>query len=209
MNDPNQPITPAAKKSIAIMLFIFLLLFHKYAPFEHAQVIATDWISQIFVMAFFITNQTLGIVHEGGHGVCYILHCPEFITAANGTIFQLLFPFLIGLYYKKQGKPFIYFVGLFFLGISLQYSAWYISTAHFGEFIPASKSFLGVDAKHDFYMILSTLHLLSYDGFISSFVKVIAYLIMLYSSLKMIYIAFFMRDTTLKNRREKLKRFMK
>lgn len=166
-------------------------MFIKYTPYGNTQLVADSFGKQIFVLYFFVINQTLGIVHEGGHGVCYILPCPQFIMVANGTLFQLLFPFLVGYYYKRRGQLFAYLIGLFFLGISLHSTAWYISTAHQGPLLPASESFLGVDALHDFNYILSSMHLLKYDTVISSITRFTAYIIMFYSLGKMFFLAFF------------------
>ena len=189
-------ISSNSKKVLAFIFFFSLLLFVKLAPYGNTHLQAHTLGEKIFLLYFFIVNQTLGIVHEGGHGVCYLLKCPDFITAANGTVFQLLFPFLVGYYYKKRGKFFVYLMGLFFLGISLHYTAWYISTADQGLFLPASKSFLGVDGYHDFNSILSTLHLLAYHKFIAGLVRFIAIVVMLYSVGVMIYIAFFSSTQT-------------
>jgi hypothetical protein len=166
-------------------------MFVKYAPYGNTYLVGDTLGKQLFILYFFIVNQTLGIVHEGGHGICYLLHCPEFLTAANGTVFQLLFPFLVGYYYKRKGQFFAYLIGLFFLGISLHYSAWYMSTADQGLFLPASKSFLGVDGKHDFNFILTQLHLLQYNTLLAGLVRFTAFCIMLYSLGYMFVLAFF------------------
>ncbi len=120
--------TIAAKRvTLGIIFVLFLLLFPHYAPWEPSYTQSDTLIQNIFTLYFFVANQTLGIVHEGGHGVCYILPCPEFITMANGTIFQLLFPGLIGYYYYRKGNCFAALIALFFVGFSLQYTAWYLS----------------------------------------------------------------------------------
>lgn len=192
--DKKPQTTKTTKKVVAILVFLSLLMFAKFAPYGSEVMIADSFSKQIFSLYFFIVSQTLGIVHEGGHGICYILHCPEFITALNGTIFQLLFPLGVGYYYKRKGQVFAYLIGLFIFGVSLHYTAWYISTAHEGLFLPASKSFLGVDGLHDFNYILSQLHLLSYNSLISGFIRFIAYLVMFYTSGKMLLLAFFSSD---------------
>ena len=138
----------------------------------------------------FIINQTLGIVHEGGHGVCYILPCPKFLMVSMGTLFQLLFPLGIACYYKKQDNQITFYAGLFIFGMSMDYTAWYMSTAHEGALLPAYKSFLGVDALHDFHYIFSTLGVLSYESFISSITRVIGYLFMISSVIGMFFEAF-------------------
>jgi hypothetical protein len=72
----------------------------------------------------------------------------------------------------------------------LQYTAWYISTAHEGLILPAHKSFLGVDAIHDFNYMLSAMGLLAYESFIAAVTKFVAYVIMLISVIGMFFDAF-------------------
>jgi hypothetical protein len=181
-------MTTSAKKATAVLLVLLLLFFITYKPYEQP-LYGDTFLKEIFILYSYIFNQTLGMVHEAGHGVCYILNCPEFITAASGTVFQLLFPYLLGFISKKQGNLFGYYIGLFFLGFSMQYTAWYISTAHEGLYLDASKSFLGVDGYHDFNYILSKLGLIKADWFISSIVKIGGYLIMFYACFKMIVLS--------------------
>lgn len=184
-------MTSAAKKTTAILFLLFLLFYPKFAPWNSPVNAGGESLSQhLFVLYFFISTQTLGIVHEAGHGVCYILPCPELLMVANGTIFQLLFPALIGYYYKKKGNRFAALIALFFVGFSLQYTAWYMSTAHEGLHLPASKSFLGVDALHDFNYLFSYFHLLAYEGSISGLTRFIAYLLMIYAVGAMLLNAF-------------------
>lgn len=175
-------------------------------PYEQTSHVPQNIAEQLFVLYQFIISQTLGIVHEGGHGICYLLGCPEFITILNGTLFQLLFPFLIGYYYKRRGNRLAYYIGLFFLGFSLQYTAWYMGTSYKGAIVPAHESFLGVDAYHDFYAIFTTLGVLEYYSIISKFTRVVAYILMFYSVFKMVIDAFFGTDTPKKRprRRENL-----
>ncbi len=178
-------------KRVTLGIFVaFLLLFPHYAPWEPGYAQSDSWAQRIFTLYFFVANQTLGIVHEAGHGVCYILPCPEFLTMANGTIFQLLFPGLIAYYYYRRGNLFAALIALFFVGFSLQYTAWYLSTAHEGRILPAHKSFLGVDAIHDFHYMLSTMGLLAYESLIAGLTRVIAYLIMISAVIGMFFEAF-------------------
>ena len=144
----------------------------------------------LFIIYQFIINQTLGIIHEGGHGVCYILPCPKFMMISMGTIFQWLFPLGIAYYYKKRGNQIVFLIGLFILGISMDYTAWYMSTAHEGAILPAHKSFLGVDALHDFHYIFSSLGVLGYESLISGITRAMAYLLMLGSVIGMFFEAF-------------------
>ncbi len=169
--------TNYAKIATFILFFIFLFGFLKFSPYDTTSAGAHDRsiFAELFQLYFFIVQQTLGIVHEGGHGVCYILPCPEFFMVINGTIFQWLFPAGIGLYFYKRGNKLASYMGLFFLGVSMQYTAWYISTAHEGLMLPAAKSFLGVDAYHDFNYILSVFDMVKYDWLIANIVKFFAY----------------------------------
>jgi hypothetical protein len=179
-----------ARKTLAVIFVISLFLFIKYRPYDQSSLIATSTYQQIFFLYFFITNQTLGIIHEAGHGVCYILPCPEFFMVLNGTLFQLFLPLGIGYYYKRRKLIFPWLIALFFTGLSLQYTAWYISTAQQGAYISAANSFLGVDAIHDFNYILSHLHILKYNSQIAFILKLFSYLLMIFVVIKMVFIAF-------------------
>ena len=193
--------TPLVKKTTAILFIIYFVMFSYFKPFEHSGQAVKSSDQLIFTLYNFIVNQTLGIVHEAGHGVCYILPCPEFFMVLNGTLFQWLFPFLVGYYYKKRGQMLGYFIGLFFLGMSMHYTAWYISTAHEGLYLSAAKSFLGIDGYHDFYYILSTFGLLKYDGLIAALTQIAANLVMLYSVIRMYFLAFISPSSQKKNTR--------
>jgi hypothetical protein len=189
--------TPLAKKVLLLLFVAFLLLFPHYAPWESDHTQNHTILGQIFTLYFFIANQTLGIIHESGHGICYILPCPEFFMVLNGTLFQLLFPAGIAYYYKKKGNYFAMYIALFFVGFSLHYTAWYISTAHEGLILPANKSFLGVDAYHDFNYLLTAMGLMTYESFIAGLTRFIAYLMMVVAVIGMFFGAF------TDNRREK------
>ena len=189
-SEPSFESRTLAKRVTLGIFVIFLLLFPHYAPWEPSYQESDSLLQMIFTLYFFVANQTLGIVHEGGHGVCYLLPCPEFLTMANGTIFQLLFPGLIAYYYHRKGNLFAAMIALFFVGFSLQYTAWYLSTAHEGLILPAHKSFLGVDAIHDFNYMLSAMGLLAYESLIAGFTRFVAYLIMFTAVLGMFFEAF-------------------
>jgi hypothetical protein len=173
-----------------VLFLLFLIFFMEYKPYEQHNQINSTTTQQIFSLYFFISNQALGIVHEAGHGVCYILNCPKFLTALNGTFFQLLFPLFVALHYKYHDNKLGYYIGLFFVGFSLHYTSWYISTAHITSVVKANQSFLGVDGYHDFHYILKTLGLLSYDTIIAGFTKFIATMMMFYSVLRMLFFGF-------------------
>jgi len=183
-------MTINVKRTITAILLLFFVLFPHCSSYLGHSGIIDRWYKFVFYIIHFIANQTLGIVHEAGHGVCYLIPCPEVLTAAMGTVFQWLFPAGIAWYYWKKKEYFGAFIALFFLGFSMQYTAWYMHSAHEGHFVPASKSFLGVDGYHDFNTIFSYLHLLNYDWLVSGIVRLIAYIIMLISLIAMMYKAF-------------------
>ncbi len=186
-------MTPAAKKLLAAILLIFFLLFPHYSGYLGHHPSATFFPADpkfLFMLIHFVAGQTLGIVHEAGHGVCYILPCPRWIMVAMGTLFQWLFPAGIAWYFWRRGKRFGAMVALFFLGFSIQYTAWYISTAHEGLFVPASKAFLGVDGYHDFNYLLSQVGWVRYDGTIAGIVRFFAYLVMLAGVIGMVLESF-------------------
>jgi len=63
----------------------------------------------------------------------------------------------------------------------MDYTAWYISTAPEGAYVPAAKSFLGLDGLHDFHYILTTLGLLAYSELIAMVLKLLSLIVMLRS----------------------------
>jgi len=182
--------TKSAKKAALVFFALFFLLYLNFKPYETAPHQISGMLEFLFAIYHFIIQQTLGIVHESGHGVCYILPCPQFVMIVMGTLFQWGFPLGIAYYYKKQGNTMAFWAGLFILGISMDHTAWYMSTAHEGPILPANKSFLGVDAMHDFHYIFNTLGVLAYDFLISGLTKAIGYLLMLGSVIGMFFEAF-------------------
>lgn len=176
----TQKTSQNVKRIVFVLFALFLISFSKYLPYEHTANTNTFW-GQIYNLYFFIFNQTLGIVHEGGHGVCYLFHCPQFMTALNGTLFQLFFPLGISYYYRRKKQYFASYIALFFVGFSLLYTAWYVSTSYQGATVSAANSFLGVDGYHDFYYILNSMGLLNYYSPIAGFTKFLSYLIMIVS----------------------------
>jgi len=186
----NNGISFNVKMVTFVVLFLFFILFQKYSPFVSPTYHETSLVEQIFGLYHFVINQTLGIVHEGGHGICYILPCPEWFMVLNGTLFQLLFPLGIAYYYKRKKDFFVVFIALFFVGFSLYSTSWYISTANEGLYLPASKSFLGVDAYHDFNYLLSKIGALDYYLIIAGFTKFIAYMVMIISLFGMLLTSF-------------------
>ncbi len=172
-------MTVGAKKAYTIFIIILFMMLLKYKPYHFCVAHTESSIAQnLFYVYFFLFNQTIGIIHEAGHGVCYILPCPRWLGIANGTFFQLLFPLGVGIYYFKRSNPIGGYSGIFFLGFSLRYSAWYASTSDEGPILPASKSFLGVDGYHDFYYMFDSLGVLEHYIFISDAMAAVAYVLM-------------------------------
>ena len=180
----------SAKKGVLVFFALFFLLYLNYKPYDNAPHQIGGIFEFLFTIYHFILQQTLGIVHEGGHGVCYILPCPQFVMVAMGTVFQWGFPLGIAYYYKKQGNTMAFLAGLFILGISMEHTAWYMSSAHEGAILPAHKSFLGVDAMHDFHYIFSSIGVLAYESLISGLTKAMGYLLMLGAVIGMFFEAF-------------------
>jgi hypothetical protein len=174
-----------AKQLLFWFFLCFLLLYIKYKPYHSDFHRIHSTIEYLFTLYQFAINQTIGIVHEAGHGVCYLLHCPTFIGVLNGTLFQWLFPLGVAYYYKKRGNRMAYLAGLFIFGISLDYSAWYMSTAPESAIVPAAKSFLGVDGLHDFHYIFKTLGVLGYASVIAGATKALSVIVMLGSTIGM------------------------
>lgn len=190
--------TPLAKKVLFFALLAFWFGLLDYKPYVNSFRIDSTF-SYVFYLYFFIINQTLGIVHEAGHGICYILPCPQFLVALNGTIFQLAFPFGAGYYYLKKGNKLLWHVGLFFLGFSMKYTAWYMADSRKnGLHVTAQNSFLGVDGNHDFYYIFDKMGLLQYDIIIGTLVGLIANLLLLYSLMWIFFNAFVSKKNTAK-----------
>ncbi len=133
-----------------------------------------------------ISNANM-IVHEAGHGVCYILPCPQFFTALNGTIFQLALPLLFIYYYFKRQNSTLVGLGFIWLAQNLVYVAWYMSYSQTPNIYPF---FLGGDAIHDFWYIFSQLGVLEYDWLISGFVRVLAVIILFSAYVYLLFIAF-------------------
>jgi len=199
-------MTSSVKKSLFILFFIFLISFHDYLPYEQQGKTVDSIGATLFGLYFFIFNQTLGIVHEGGHGICYIIHAPEFITTLNGTLFQLFFPLGIAYYYRQHQNNFASYIAMFFVGFSLLYTAWYISTSGQGAIVSAKDSFLGVDGYHDFHYILSSMGILNHYQKIASVVRVISYILMILSVGFMFFDAFIKQNNQKMTRIQMLKK---
>ncbi|MGB5964264.1 MAG: hypothetical protein WBF77_04655 [Sulfurimonadaceae bacterium] len=140
------------------------------------------------------------LIHESGHGLCYLLPCPQFFMALNGTLFQLALPMLFIYYYYKRGNRLLSGLGSVWLAQNLVYVAWYMSYAQTPNRYPF---FLGGNAIHDFWYIFSQLGVLEYDWFISGFVRAVAVMLLLGSYMYLLYIAFLKNENRHSRRSEK------
>jgi len=134
------------------------------------------------------------IVHEAGHGICYILPCPQFLTALNGTLFQLALPLFFIYYYHKKHHTLVTTLGYIWLAQNLVYVAWYMSYSQTPNLYPF---FLGGSAIHDFWYLFSQMGVLEYDWLIAAVVRIVAIVILFAAYMHLLYIAF------LKNRSKK------
>ena len=176
------------KKIIFFLLLLQFILFPFLSPYEPMNS-SSYQLTNPFNWFIFIFSQINGYIHEAGHGVCYILPCPEVITVAMGTIFQIGFFILFWKYFKNKNNL-LSSIYLYFAGLSIQYTSWYISTSHTGAMVSASNSFTGIAGKHDFYYLLDIIGLVPYDGIVSSIVRISAYFIMLLAIYKIYKVAF-------------------
>jgi hypothetical protein len=114
------------------------------------------------------------VIHEIGH---FVLR-PFGLTmhVMGGTLFQLGAPVAAAIYLlKKQRDWFGFAFGLAWLSFSTWYTAWYISTANKSDFDYVA---LGEGTPiHDWYYMLTGLHLLNACREIGSVVQVLAFLI--------------------------------
>jgi len=134
-----------------------------------------------------ISNANM-IVHEAGHGVCYLIGCPQMITVFNGTLLQLALPLLFIYWYKKRSNDLFVGLGFIWLAQNLIYVSWYMSYAQTPNLYPF---FLGGDNTiHDFWYIFSEFGVLKYDGIISGFVRFIAVTILYGAYLYLLFLAF-------------------
>ncbi len=143
------------------------------------------------------------IVHEAGHGVCYLLPCPQFFTFLNGTLFQLVLPMIFIYYYYRRENRVLAGIGGIWLAQNLIYVAWYMSYSQTPNLYPF---FLGGSATHDFWFMFSQLGVLEYDWLISGFVRVIAVILLLSSYMYLLYIAFIQNSRRVKHRAGKGRR---
>jgi len=183
-----------------LLLFPYVIWLSKYSATYvasiHNRPISFNFDGMMLMFHNLLMNGNM-IVHESGHGICYLLPCPQFLTALNGTLFQLALPLIFIYYYYKRHNDLAVSLGFIWLAQNLVYVAWYMSYAQTPNLYPF---FLGGSATHDFWYLFSQLGLLEYDWLISGFVRFMAVVILLGAYLNLLYISF------LKNRPKRGKR---
>ena len=173
-----------------------------YVASIHKKVIHLDF-DGVMLSFHNLINGANMIVHEAGHGICYLLPCPQFFTSLNGTLFQLALPMIFIYYYYKRENRVLAGLGSIWLAQNLVYVAWYMSYSQTPNLYPF---FLGGSAIHDFWYIFSQLGVLEYDWLISGFVRALAVVLLLSSYVYLLYIAFFQNSKRSRYRLSKGKR---
>jgi hypothetical protein len=187
--ETSKPTDTAVRLGILLLLPYVLWLSkytNAYVESIHGKAIHLNFDGVMQSLHYLFSNAN-AIVHEAGHGVCYLFACPEFITVLNGTLFQLLLPLIFIFYYYKRGNGLLTGLGGIWLGQNLIYVAWYMSTSHtpyrYPSFIPGSD-------KHDFWFLFQELGVYEYDWLISGFVHAAAVALLLGSYAYLLYISF-------------------
>ena len=173
-----------------------------YVASIHRKVIHLDF-DGVMLSFHNLINGANMIVHEAGHGICYLLPCPQLFTSLNGTLFQLALPIIFIYYYYKRENRVLAGLGAIWLAQNLVYVSWYMSYSQTPNLYPF---FLGGSAIHDFWYIFSQLGVLEYDWLISGFVRVIAVILLLGSYMYLLYISFIKENRRSKRRIIKGKR---
>ena len=207
----QKELKPTTPKDLGVRLGLLLLMPYiiwlskyndSYVASIHAKVIRLNF-DGVMLSFHNLINGANMIVHESGHGVCYLLPCPQFFTSLNGTLFQLALPMIFIYYYYKRDNKILAGLGAIWLAQNLVYVAWYMSYSQTPNLYPF---FLGGSAIHDFWYIFSQLGVLEYDWLISGFVRVIAVLLLLSSYLYLLYLSFFQNSRGTRRRFSKGKR---
>ena len=174
---------------LLLMPYCFWLLFYTDAYVESitGKVLGMN-LESVLISLNYLVNIPTQWVHEAGHGVCYFFPCPQFLAALNGTIFQLLLPAAFIVYYRREGNAVLQGVSWFWLGQTLTYVAWYMSTAQTPNKYPSLIPYANV---HDFWFIFSQMGLLEYNGLFAGSVRFIAIVILLGSYGYLLHLAFF------------------
>lgn len=170
----TRPDDPAVKVAV-LLSFPYVLWLSRfsdaYVEQIHGLPITMNFDGILLMLHNLMQNGNM-IIHEAGHGICYLIGCPPFLTAMNGTNFQLLLPLFFIVYYYRRHNVLLMGVGGMWLAQNLIYVAWYMSTAHFPGKYP---DFLGNDnAMHDFRYLFTRLGVLDYSELIAGMTRLVA-----------------------------------
>ena len=184
-----------ASKVAVMLLFPYIVWLSKYNEAYTSQVngkaISMNFDGVMQMLHNLMANANM-LIHESGHGVCYIIGCPDFIMFINGTIFQLALPIIfIYIYMYKNKNIIIATIGVMWLAQNLVYVAWYMS---YSQTPNKYGFFLGDGATHDFWWLFSYLGVLEYDWLISSIVKIIAVVLLYGAYFYLVFLVFFKSD---------------
>ncbi len=190
---PTKPSDTAVRLGL-LLLMPYIIWLSKYSDSYvariHGKPVHLDF-DGVMLSFHNLINGANMIVHEAGHGICYLIGCPQFIMALNGTLFQLLLPLIFIAYYRRRENRILAGLGGVWLAQNLVYVAWYMSYSQTPNRYPF---FLGGNAIHDFWYMFSQLGVLEYDWLISGFVRVIAVMLLIISYLYLLYLSFFTSD---------------
>ena len=207
----HKEVTPTRPSDLGVRIGLLLLMPYifwlskyneSYVASIHRKVIHFNF-DGVMLSFHNLINGANMIVHEAGHGICYLLPCPQFFTSLNGTLFQLALPIIFIFYYYRRDNNILAGLGSIWLAQNLVYVSWYMSYAQTPNLYPF---FLGGSAIHDFWYIFSQLGVLEYDWLISGFVRSVAVILLLGSYIYLLYISFFKKSRGAKYKSLKGKR---
>ena len=134
----------------ALYAFIFLLLCWQLARFWG------NWKEGVSSIFYYIHAP----LHEVGHAVAGAFHLPEVAVVAAGSLFQLLTPIAIGVYFVFHGDWQAISLCLGWLGFATIEMATYMHDAPFGELTLVAPFASGDDLIHDFEYLFTQWHCL-------------------------------------------------
>ena len=113
------------------------------------------------------------IFHEAGHAICFFM--PALITAAAGSVFQILIPAVCGFYFWQRREVLSASLLSLWLAQNIVGVSLYVRDA-----LPMQLPLLGGDSSiHDWHFILTSLDLLPYSILIADILYVVALCILI------------------------------
>ena len=134
----------------ALYAFIFLLLCWQLSRFWG------NWKEGVSSVFYYIHAP----IHEVGHAVAGGLHLPQVAVVAAGSLFQLLTPVAIGVYFVFHGDWQALSLCLGWLGFATIEMATYMYDAPFGNLTLVAPFASGDDLVHDFEYLFTRWHCL-------------------------------------------------